>query len=110
LELWHHPCGYGGGELPWDSATPTNKEYQFWKSSTPIATPPWPKFDLPTLNFFKRLLCPTASKRITIEEIKKHPWDVGKCRNKKRKFSSSVCGEFFFLFEERRKTPPQTPQ
>jgi len=64
------------GELPWDApATATSPEFKSWcNGSASCSSAPWIKFDLPTLNLFKKVLCPTPSKRITIDDLLKHPW------------------------------------
>ncbi|XP_021947256.1 serine/threonine-protein kinase Chk1 isoform X2 [Folsomia candida] len=75
-----------GGELPWDRADPaTSPEYRSWRESTPTSTSPWNKFDLATLSFFKRLLCPLPGKRITFEQIADHAWMKKRLANKRKK-------------------------
>ncbi|CAL8103900.1 unnamed protein product [Orchesella dallaii] len=86
------------GELPWDSPVPAaSPEFASWCNGTAITdSTPWTKFDLQTLNLFKRLLCPLPSRRIAMEDILKHPWiiDNEKERGKTNKLGPpKTCDE-----------------
>lgn len=63
-----------GGELPWDSATISCKEYLLWKENQATTITPWTKMDTLSLNFLRKILVPNPEKRLTIEKIKQHKW------------------------------------
>jgi len=64
---------FGILELPWDRPCMDCDPYRTWKEGRFLGHP-WSKLDVSALNFMKRILCPQASKRITIEQIRAHPW------------------------------------
>ncbi|CAG7786520.1 unnamed protein product [Allacma fusca] len=61
------------GELPWDKPSNDCHEFMKWKTGD-MCCLPWTKLDIKALSFVKRLLCPSAGRRITMDLIMAHPW------------------------------------
>ncbi|KAH3870491.1 serine/threonine-protein kinase Chk1-like [Dreissena polymorpha] len=78
------------GELPWDEPTYSCQEYCDWKDCK-ITISPWNKIDTLALSLLRKVLVENASKRRTIEQIKKHQW-YNKNFNKHRGASGLQSG------------------
>ncbi|CAJ0582155.1 unnamed protein product, partial [Mesorhabditis spiculigera] len=60
------------GQLPWDMASTTQKEYVHWLEHADIY--PWNRLDHLTLDFLHCVLHPIEKQRATTDEIRKHKW------------------------------------
>lgn len=77
IDIWS--CGIVfvamlSGELPWDEPTDNCEEYMIWKKELYLLNTPWSKLDNSAISLAKKMLCPVAKDRATIEQIFKHPW------------------------------------
>lgn len=71
-------------ELPWGDTTDNNEEFAKWKKDVYISETPWSKLGNTALSLAKQILKMDPNKRLTLEQIEKHPW---------MKFNFD-CGEF----------------
>ncbi|XP_045200071.2 serine/threonine-protein kinase Chk1-like [Mercenaria mercenaria] len=76
------------GELPWDEPTYGCQEYCNWKDCK-ITLSPWNKIDTLALSLLRKVLVENASKRRTIEQIKKHQWYNKNFNKNKGRYPSS---------------------
>lgn len=63
------------GELPWDLPVLEDGNFQwFLENNGKLNVGPWARIDFTHLNLLRKLLQPDPSKRVTLKNIKKHPW------------------------------------
>ena len=60
------------GELPW--ADTTCEEFINYKNDSYITVTPWSKLGNATLSLIRKILAIDPNKRLTIDQIMKHPW------------------------------------
>lgn len=68
------------GELPWDQPSENCQEYADWLESKTYLNP-WKKIDAMPLCLLTKILFHDPKTRITIADIKKHPWFCKKFRS-----------------------------
>ncbi|EGT41509.1 hypothetical protein CAEBREN_17135 [Caenorhabditis brenneri] len=61
------------GAFPWARASKDDRFYQHWINGR-LDEARWPKMDDTLLDLFRKLLIDDPKERITIEQIKDHPW------------------------------------
>lgn len=62
------------GELPWADTTDENQEFLKWRRDNYISETPWSKLGNTTLSLARQILNEDSEKRLTLEQILKHPW------------------------------------
>lgn len=63
------------GELPWDQATPDQKDFQIWKDQEYEKAPrTWKRVDNLPLALLRKILLPHPSRRYTMSQIQNHIW------------------------------------
>ncbi|XP_018575230.1 serine/threonine-protein kinase grp [Anoplophora glabripennis] len=62
------------GELPWADATDRNVEFAKWRKDVYISETPWSKLGNTALSLARQILNLDPNKRLTLEQIEKHPW------------------------------------
>lgn len=62
------------GELPWADTTDENEEFLKWRKDIYISETPWSKLGNTALSLARQILNEDSEKRLTLEQILKHPW------------------------------------
>ncbi|KAG5900341.1 hypothetical protein JTB14_026349 [Gonioctena quinquepunctata] len=62
------------GELPWSEAVEHNDDFVRWKKEMYISETPWSKLGNTALSLARQILNIDVKKRLTLEQIEKHPW------------------------------------
>ncbi|XP_050310283.1 serine/threonine-protein kinase grp [Anthonomus grandis grandis] len=62
------------GELPWAETTDSNEEFRKWREDDYLSESPWSKLGNTALSFARQILHEIPEKRLTLEQIVKHPW------------------------------------
>nr|CAH7748437.1 unnamed protein product [Callosobruchus chinensis] len=62
------------GELPWSEPTDSNEEFVKWKTDVYLCETPWSKLGNTALSLVKQMLNVDPKKRLTLDQILKHPW------------------------------------
>ncbi|CAH0554671.1 unnamed protein product [Brassicogethes aeneus] len=62
------------GELPWADTTNGNEEFIKWKNEEYLCDTPWRKLGNTALALSKQILNIDSEKRLTLEQVQKHPW------------------------------------
>ncbi|ERL85748.1 serine/threonine-protein kinase grp [Dendroctonus ponderosae] len=62
------------GELPWSDTTDKNEEFAKWCSDNYLSETPWSKLGNTALSLARQILAEDSTKRLTLDQILKHPW------------------------------------
>ncbi|XP_066247991.1 serine/threonine-protein kinase grp [Euwallacea similis] len=62
------------GELPWTDTTDGNEEFLKWREDAYLAETPWSKLGNTALSLARQILNEDSEKRLTLQQIMKHPW------------------------------------
>ncbi|CAH1962025.1 unnamed protein product [Acanthoscelides obtectus] len=62
------------GELPWSEPTESNEEFIKWKKHVYLCETPWSKLGNTALSLVKQMLNIDPKKRLTLDQVLKHPW------------------------------------
>ncbi len=61
-------------ELPWDLPTAEDPVFEAWRLKNYCRQPIWQRLENLPLSLLRKVLCPTPSKRATIDQIRAHLW------------------------------------
>lgn len=61
-------------ELPWDQPKSSCPEFVAWEGISYTFVTPWAKLNNLALSLLRKILSPTPSTRINMDNLKKHKW------------------------------------